>query len=95
MIMQMNANRSTSDVTLMWSVSTFGKHLRTVEIILASLRTLKRTSKARILTLATMMLGLTIVPACNCKSQRTQLIKGAKTTNLLELVGINIDQTEG
>ena len=66
MIAQMNAKRSTRGFTLMWSVSTFGKHLRIVGIILASLRTLKRTSKARILTLGTMMFGLTFVPACNC-----------------------------
>jgi hypothetical protein len=53
--------------TLMWSVSTFGKHLRTLGIILASLRISNRTTIARILTLGTMVLGLTLVPACNCK----------------------------
>jgi hypothetical protein len=42
-----------------------GKHLRTVRIILTSFRTPKHTSKARILTLDTMVLGLAFTPACN------------------------------
>ena len=50
---------------MMWSVSTLGKHLRTVGIILTSFRTPKHTSKARILTLGTMVLGLAFVPACH------------------------------
>jgi hypothetical protein len=61
----MNAKRCIRGFTMMWSVSTLGKHLRTAGIILTSLRTPKRTSKARILTLGTMVSGLAFVPACN------------------------------
>jgi hypothetical protein len=74
-MMQMNAKRRIRGFTLMWSVSIFGKHLRMLGTILASLRTPKRTSNARILTLGTMVLGLTFVPACSCDHNAPRPIK--------------------
>jgi hypothetical protein len=62
----MNGKRSIRGFTMMWSVSTLGKHLRIAGIILTSLRAPQRNSRARIFTLGTMVLGVAFVPACNC-----------------------------
>jgi hypothetical protein len=65
-MMQMNVKRSIRGFTMMWSVSTLGKHLRIAGIILTSLGTPQPNSKARIFTLGTMVFGLAFVSACNC-----------------------------
>jgi hypothetical protein len=58
--------RSIRGFTMMWSLSTLGKHLRIAGIVLTSLRTPQQNSKARILTLGTMVIGLAFVSACKC-----------------------------
>ena len=83
MMVQMNGNRNFRGLTLMWSVSTLGKHLRTVGIILTSLRPPQRTSKARILTLGTLVLRLTFVPACNCNFSAANQEKKDQTYALI------------
>jgi hypothetical protein len=50
------------DLTRTCNVSTLGKHLRKVGSILASLRILNCTFKAKILTLGTMLDGIMFVP---------------------------------
>jgi hypothetical protein len=67
-MMQMNVKRSIRGFTMTWSVSTLGKHLRIAGIILTSLGTPQPNSKARILTLGTMVLGLAFVPACKSRN---------------------------
>jgi 2-polyprenyl-3-methyl-5-hydroxy-6-metoxy-1,4-benzoquinol methylase len=62
-----NKEMGLASLTKTWSVSTLGKHLRKQGIILTSLWTSNPTSRAKILTLGTMVLGVILVPTCNAE----------------------------